>query len=411
MSIADYIPFFSELGKGTQVIVINLVALAFALIIIWIMRSFVLRLLLSGIRRLAGRTTFTQDDLLVSAIERPLRIAVAGVGILAITTIFDFTADIDSFGNTLGQALLFAATTFFFYNLVDVIGVTSNSLQSITGLQVSDRLLPFIRTVVKVFIIVMGFLIVLDTFGYDVTGLIASLGIVGLAFSLAAQDTAANVFGFTAIVSDNPFEVGDFIISGDTSGIVEHVGVRSTRVRKLDQSLVSVPNSKLTDSAVTNWSRLSKRRLDFIIGLTYSTTAEQMREVVNAIRDMLREQEQVDPESVIVHFVSFGGSSLDVRIIAYFFISDWGEFTAKQEHVNLQIMEIVESMGLDFAFPSRSLYIESLPKDENDQVQQQMKRPQKQSKPIDDEPMGKAEEQYQDNPTESSENADDGDAR
>lgn len=409
MSIADFIPFFSELGKGTQVLVVNLIALGFALLVIWVMRSFVLRLLLSGFRRLAGRTTFSQDDLLVSAIERPLRIAVIGVGILTVTTIFDFTADINNFGDTVGRALLLAATTFFFYNLVDVIGVTSNSLRSITGLQISERLLPFIRTVVKVFIIVMGFLIILDTFGYDVTGLIASLGIVGLAFSLAAQDTAANVFGFTAIVSDNPFEVGDFIVSGDTSGVVEHVGVRSTRIRKLDQALVSVPNSKLTDSAVTNWSRLSKRRLDFIIGLTYSTTADQMREVVDIIRNMLREQEQVDPDSVIVHFVSFGGSSLDIRIIAYFFISDWGEFTAKQEHINLQVMEIIESMGLGFAFPSRSLYIETLPDD--DQDQQPLKRPKKQSKPKDEDPKGKAEEQYQDNPTESSENADDGDAR
>ena len=100
----------------------------------------------------------------------------------------------------------------------------------------------------------MGAMIIIREFGYDVTGLIASFGVIGLALSLAAKDTAANVFGFTAIVSDNPFQVGDYITMGDFAGTVEHVGVRSTRVRKLDQSLVTVPNSKLTDSAVTNWS-------------------------------------------------------------------------------------------------------------------------------------------------------------
>lgn len=411
MSIADYIPYFSELGKGTQVIVINLLAIAVALIVIWVMRSFVLRLLLSGIRNMAGRTTFTQDDLLVRAIERPLRIAVIGVGILAVTAILNFTPDVDTFADSLGQALLFAATTFFFYNLIDVIGLSSATLRSITGLQVSDRLLPFMRTVIKVFIIVMGFLIVLDTFGYDVTGLIASFGIIGLAFSLAAQDTAANVFGFTAIVSDNPFEVGDYIVSGDFAGTVEHVGVRSTRIRKLDQSLVSVPNSKLTDSAVTNWSRLSKRRLDFVIGLTYDTTSDQIREVVDRLRDLLQSQDQVDPESVIVHFVSFGGSSLDIRLIAYFFITDWGEFTAKQEYINLQIMELIESMGLGFAFPSRSIYIETSPRDGNDANASERRilppvKPDPQP-----EPEGRAEETYQDNPTESSENHDESDAK
>jgi MscS family membrane protein len=412
MSIADYIPYFGELGKNVQVLVINLMAIAAALVVIWIMRSFVLRFLLSSIQRIAGRTTFTHDDQIVSAIERPLRIAVVGVGILVLTAILNFTPDVDLFAENLGKALLFAATTFFFYNLVDVVGISSTTLRSITGLQVADRLLPFMRTVVKVFIVVMGFLIVLETFGYDSTGLIASFGIVGLAFSLAAQDTAANVFGFTAIVSDNPFEVGDYIVSGDFAGTVEQVGVRSTRIRKLDQSLVNVPNSKLTDSAVTNWSRLTKRRMDFMIGLTYDTNAEQMREVVDGLRDLLKAQEDVDPESVIVHFVEFGGSSLDIRLIAYFFIVDWGEFTAKREYVNLQIMELIESMGLGFAFPSRSLYIETLPRTENGAAieNRQALRQQRVERQA-PQPEGKAEETYQDNPTESSENYDDSDAR
>jgi MscS family membrane protein len=243
---------------------------------------------------------------------------------------------------------------------------------------------------------------------------VASFGVIGLAFSLAAKDTAANVFGFTAIVSDNPFQVGDFIVTGDFSGIVEHVGVRSTRVRKLDQSLVTVPNSKLTDAAVTNWSRLSKRRLDFYIGLTYATTAVQMRECLNRLREMLREREHIDPETVQVFFAEFADSALSVRVIASVLIQDWGEYMAEAEAIYLEIMELVESLGLGFAFPSRSVYIETLP-ERNGTDSKAQKIPTTQVQRADQtdlseqQDIGESAEKYQDNPSASNEGFEDND--
>ncbi|MCA9913116.1 MAG: mechanosensitive ion channel, partial [Anaerolineae bacterium] len=241
MQIAELIPQFQSLPKPIQSLLLNLLLLLFALLVIWVVRFVLTRIVLVPLRRMIGRTNTTMDDQIFRVAERPVRIATLALGILVVTTLFDFSANIDHFADTIARALLFAAVTLFFYYVVDVIGFTTATLKRFTGLEVEPRLLPFLRTVLKVFVLIMGTLVIVQEFGYDVTGLIASFGVVGLALSLAAQDTAANVFGFTAIVSDNPFEVGDFIVTSEFSGTVEHVGVRSTRVRKLDQSLVTVP--------------------------------------------------------------------------------------------------------------------------------------------------------------------------
>jgi len=400
MQIADLIPGFQTLPKPIQTLLLNLLMLLLALTVIWIVRLILTRIVMAPLRRMINRSDTQMDDQIFRVAERPVRLTTLSIGILVVTTLFDFSPSLDNFADTVARALLFGAITLFFYYIVDVIGFTSGTLKRFTGLEVEPRLLPFLRTMLKIFVLVMGSLVIIQEFGYDVTGLIASFGVVGLALSLAAQDTASNLFGFTAIVSDNPFEVGDFIVTPDFSGTVEHVGVRSTRVRKLDQSLVSVPNSTLADAAVTNWSRLSKRRIDFYVGLTYDTSRNEMEEVLHRLRDMLRQRERIDEESVIVHFVEFGDSALKIRLIAYAMIEDWGEYTAETERVNLEIMRIIEEMNLSFAFPSQSLYIETFPGVQPQEKEQVYFPPRRQPRPAD---KGKSEETYQDNPSASSE--------
>lgn len=411
LNISDYLPFLNDLPEEVQTLVLNLILFLIALIIIWVLRIIVTRMILSPMHRAASRTETDVDDKALDAIERPMRIMVLGFGIIVVSAIFSFGQELDAFTDSLSRALILAAVVFFIYNLVDVIGVTSNNLERISGLHIEDRLLPFLRVVVKVFIVVMGSFIIIQEFGYDVTGLIASFGVVGLAFSLAAQDTAANVFGFTAIVSDNPFDVGDYIVTGDVAGTVEKVGVRSTRLRKLDQSFVTLPNSSLTDAAVTNWSRLTKRRLDFYIGLSYDTTPAQMREILHQLRELLKGREYTDTESVIVHFTEFGDSALNIRVIAYLLIADWSQYTAEVEEINLDIMEIVENLGLSMAFPSQSIYIETLPEKDEPKAMKPVASISKQTASI-DEPVetGKSEATYQDNPAVSSDSDGGGDS-
>ena len=414
MNVIKLIPFLQDLPLSQQAIIV----LIAAPILVWLsaalIRSIVLRFILAPLKNYAKTTKTELDDRALTVIERPLRVLLIGIAIAVISSLLQFKGDIDVIADSIANALIIASVFYFAYNLIDIIGVTSDNLQRLLGIHIEDRLLPFLRVVAKVFIVVMGLLIIVQEFGYSITGLVASFGIIGLAISLAAQDTAANVLGFTTIISDNPFEVGDYIVAGDVKGVVEEVGVRTTRVRKLDQALVTVPNSTLTGAAVTNWSRLSKRRLDFYIGLTYNTTASQMRDVLSEIREMLKERDAIDTDSVIVNFVEFADSALNIRIIASILIADWAEFTTEQENINLDIMEIVENRGLSMAFPSTSVYIETYPqKSDPDPVKTKPEIRVQQADRIQNsdetDEQGKSEAKYQDNEAASSD-SDAGDA-
>ncbi|MCB9458081.1 MAG: mechanosensitive ion channel family protein [Anaerolineaceae bacterium] len=361
MDLARDIPLLRDLPLETQAIVLRILLFVVVLGFVWALRRVIAAIILAPLTRIVHKSKNSVDGIILDAVRGPLNLVIIAMALAVSTSILDFGPEIKGFADLIARSMFIAAITFTAYNLVGFVALTPTIIRRATGLKIEERLLPFLSTVVKVFIVIMGTLIIIQEWGFDVTGLVASFGIVGLAFSLAAQDTAANVFGFTAIIGDNPFDVGDFIVTSEAEGIVEHVGIRSTRVRKLDQSLVTVPNNVMTSSSVTNWSRLSKRRLDFYVGLTYNTTSKQMREVIAKIKEMLLSREDVDPESVVVHFVRFGGSSLDIRIICYVFLADWNAYTAETEAINLEVMDIVESMGLGFAFPSTSVYIESVP--------------------------------------------------
>lgn len=414
MNFIKQIPFLQDLTPQQQTILV----LILAPVLIWLsaalIRTIVMQFILAPMKRYAATTETELDDRALTVIERPIRVLLIGLAIAVISSLLQLEGDIDQIADNIANSLIIVSLFFFVYNLVDVIGLTSDNLKRLIGVSVEDRLLPFMRVITKGFIVVMGLLIIVQEFGYSITGLVASFGIVGLAISLAAQDTAANILGFTTIVSDNPFEIGDYIVAGDVKGTVEEVGVRTTRIRKLDQSLVTVPNSALTGAAVTNWSRLTKRRLDFYIGLTYNTTASQMREVLHEIREMLKSRNAVDETSVVVNFVEFADSALNIRIIAAILMTDWGAFTAEQELINLEIMEIVEGLGLGMAFPSTSVYIESYPPKE--QAISKPSTPEIRVQKADlvhdagivDE-QGKAEAKFQDNAAASSD-SDGGDA-
>jgi MscS family membrane protein len=137
--------------------------------------------------------------------------------------------------------------------------------------------------------------------------------------------------------------------------------VRSTRLRQLNKALVTVPNSQLNNKAVLNWSRLDRRQIDFVLGVTYSTNASQMRHLLNDLRDLLRGRESVDPDSIVVNFIDFGSSSLNILVRCDVLLAAWAEFTAEREVINLQIMELIDRLGLSIAFPSTSVYIDAWP--------------------------------------------------
>lgn len=361
MQLVDLLPFFAGQPEIVQRLAADLFPFLVALLLIVVLRWLLTWLLLRPLRALVRRTESDLDDTLLEASLTPVRIAVVGLSILVVTLLFKFDAEVVQIAQTVSRVLLIGALFYGLVKLFDVVSLRPEALHRLIGVTIPERLLPFLNTLVKWLIIALGAIFILQELHFDVAALIASLGVVGIGISLASQDTVSNMFGFAAIVSDNPFKVGDFIRTPAVTGIVESVGVRSTRVRQLDQALVTVPNNLLTNAVVLNWARLEKRRLDVTLNFTYSTTADQLRAVVASIRELLQNSEHVDAESVIVHFVEFNASSLDVRVICQVLMADWREFTARKEALFLEIMDIVHDHGIDFAFPSRSVYIESTP--------------------------------------------------
>ena len=213
------------------------------------------------------------------------------------------------------------------------------------------------RRAVKTLLLLIALLAVLQNLGVNITALVAGLGVGGLAIALAAQKSLENLFGGITIVADQPVRVGDFCRFGDRIGTVEDIGLRSTRVRTLDRTVVTIPNAEFSSLQIENFAHRDRFWWKPKLGLRYETTPDQMRWVLVEVRKLLYSHPRVDPEPARVRFVSFGDYSLDIEIFAYIHASDVSEYLEIGEDLNLRIMEIVANSGSGFAFPSQTLYL------------------------------------------------------
>ena len=203
--------------------------------------------------------------------------------------------------------------------------------------------------------------IIAEKWGYDIQGFVTGLGLGGLAFALAAKDVAGNIIAGIFIIIDKPFSVGDWISSDILEGTVESISFRTTKIRTFEQALITVPNSKLSNEPVTNFSRRGKRRVNFNLSVTYGTSKEKLQICVEKIRNMIDNHPQVNKDVLYVRFDKFNASSLDIFI--YFFIDtpELSQYLKIKENINFNIMEILQQEGVSMALPSTSVYVESLP--------------------------------------------------
>ncbi|MFC0558792.1 mechanosensitive ion channel family protein [Halalkalibacter alkalisediminis] len=231
-----------------------------------------------------------------------------------------------------------------------------------------SMLVPFVSKVLRFAVVALTVVVIASEWGYEISGFIAGLGLGGLAFALAAQDTIGNFFGGIIIITEKPFSKGDWIQTPSVEGTVQDISFRSTQIRTFADSIVTIPNSTLANEPITNWSEMGKRRVSFTIGLTYSTPQEKVESCARRIEEVLRGHEEVDQELIMVRFNEFNNSSLDIYI--YFFTKTiaWTEWFRIKEHVNFEIMKILEEENVSIAFPSRSIYMEKLEGKEKDDL-------------------------------------------
>jgi len=318
--------------------------------------------ILSGIsqallRRLAGRTTTHWDDAIVGRIVGPLTLAWTIFGVYVVVPWLDLYEPAQALVNQVMRVGIFLVFFWSLLRTVDILGQMIIASPRTGELPALRSLVPLGARTVKVAILAMAVISVVSDLGYPVTSLLAGLSIGGLALALAAQKTGENIFGAYSLGVDQPFREGDFVKIEDFVGTVETIGLRSTRFRTLDRTLISIPNGKLADMRLESFTARDRLRLACTIGLVYETTSSQMREVLEGLERVLREHPQIWPDAVVVRFKEFGASSLDIEIMAWFQTSVWSEFQLIRQGVLLQFMEVVEKAGTSFAFPTRTVHL------------------------------------------------------
>jgi MscS family membrane protein len=355
-TLAEYLPsvFFQIQVLELQLwqwigLLLLLVAVA---AVSWVVTAVIVRLT----RPVARRSRMMWDEQILELAVGPLRLIVAVALFSAGTYPLGLAIPVQTFLAALQKAATIIAVTWL---LVRAVGAIARALESrlvARGQALALSVVPLGRRTVQVLVIGLASLAVLQNLGVNVTGLLAGLGIGGLAVALAAQKTVENLFGGVTLIADQPVRVGDFCRFGDKLGTVEEVGLRSTRVRTLDRTLVTIPNAEFSAMQLENFSQRDRIWFHTTLGLRYETTSDQLRYVLIELKKLLISHPQVDPDPARPRFVGFGASSLDIELFAYIRTNDYNEFLAVQEDILLRIMDIIEASGSGFAFPSRTLY-------------------------------------------------------
>ena len=353
----------AEQYLGQKVMGISLWQYALSLLIIFL--GFLIKRILvhyveKSLAKFFETTKATWDDLIFEAVAKPLNafITIGSIHLAVFLLVFrldSFPEDLigKSYTVALGLVIIWGV-----YRMVDVLAHYLDEVAAGKDETIRGQFLPLIKQALRVFVIIIGGLTVLATVGVNIAGVLGGLAVGGLAISMAAKDTFANFIGTFNMLTDRPFKVGDWISVGDNiDGDVEAIGFRSTRIRTFGKTELTVPNGLLATEVINNWSRMPKRRVKMTIGITYDTKPDQMRKLLKRIEKILDEDEGVDQGYKLVQFTGFGASSLDIFLYYFTKTTVWKEYLDIRERINLKIMETVEDMGLDFAFPTQTIHV------------------------------------------------------
>ena len=328
------------------------------LFLLLILKTVILKRLLAWATQLTGKTETTYDEQLVALLTSPVNWLIVIFGLYSSLSWLTLPAPFSSYLYLGYRIALIGLVTWAIGRSMSVAAAVITRYTAQSESKLDDYLAPLITRVLKIAIYGVGVMLVLQEFGINVAGIIAGLGVGGLAFALAAQDTLANWFGALMIYTDQPFKVDDWIKTSQLEGVVEQIGLRSTRVRTFANTVVSIPNRQLANEVIENFSRMKKRRISFKIGVTYDTTPAMLEESVERVRDILRTQEGVDQSYWLVKFTEFGDSALEIFVYYFTLTTDWQEYLSIKQEVNLRIMQRLNAIGVNFAFPSMSIYQE-----------------------------------------------------
>lgn len=329
---------------------IFLATLVVGILVVRIIKSVVL----SRLRAWAEKTATTIDDFLIGIFEKTLLpLAYFGVFYLATRAL--------TLNPTLSKIIdVFGVILLTIFGIRFLVAIIKYALQTYWLKKEKDeakeRTIKGILRVIKVIIWGIGITFLLDNLGFKISTVIAGLGIGGVAVALAAQAILGDLFSYFSILFDRPFEVGDFIILDDYLGTIEHIGIKTTRVRSLGGEQLVFSNADLTNSRLRNYKRMAKRRVVFKLGVTYQTTLEQVKEIPTIIKNII--QNITDTVFDRAHFSSYGDFSLVFETVYYVNSRDYNKYMNIQQEINFAIKEEFEKRGIEFAYPTQTLFLE-----------------------------------------------------
>ncbi len=327
----------------------------------YILRGLFAKIVVVALHRWAQRSETQFDDMLINAIAPSLKLLVVTMGVFVAG---QYLA-LEGVGATIllnaERSMVVIAIFWALYNITQPLTLVFKRLEAVLTREMVDWLI----TATRIGVVLLGVATVLQVWGIQVAPLIAGLGLLGVAVALGAQDLFKNLLAGLSILVEKRFGVGDWVkVNNVVEGTVEHIGFRSTRIRRFDKAPVFVPNTEFADGAVTNFSAMSHRRIYWKIGVEYRTTKAQLQEIRNGIEGYLVNTDAFAKPPEVPMFVridAFNDSSIDIMIYCFTRTIVWGEWLEAKEQLAYAIKDIVEGAGTGFAFPSTSLYLESLP--------------------------------------------------
>jgi MscS family membrane protein len=325
-----------------------------------LLRRVVTNIIFKQLKKMAEKTETTLDDKLFPALEGPAATFVMLLGIFSALKVLKLSPEADLYVAH-GSTVAFSLVTFW-----TVLRALDALLDHAHEVALSRQMgvaafMPWIKKTLVALFVVLGVLLTVQSLGYNVSTILSGLGIGGLAFALAAQDTIANLFGSIVVAIDQPFKLGEVIKVQGNVGTVEDIGLRSTKLRLLDKSLIVMPNKMVASESIINFSRFTGRRVEQVLGLTYDTRPDQMEAIVAEFRQLILAEPEVDPASVLCYFRDYSASSLDVWVVYNSKDPDFQKHMQLRQRLSLAFMRAVEARGLTFAFPTQTVHVATLP--------------------------------------------------
>lgn len=356
-SVDEYAPFlrkeyFSlELWQWTGLFAIVLIGMAISRVL-----TILIGLLL---RRIFARQDLQLDKSRERQFIQPIRIAfMSWIWLVGLYTLGLPPKVLDVLVNA-AYIVTATAAVWAAYKLVDILGEYLSKRAVRTGSKVDDLLAPLIARTFKIIVIIVGGVAVVRIIVEDPTELIAGIGLGGLAFALAARETVANIFGSLTILSDQPFQIGDWVVVNGQEGTIETVGMRSTRIRTFYNSLVTVPNSEMITAVIDNYGARRVRRIRTMLSLAYDTPPERIEAFCEGVRELIRSNPHMDQGNNHVYLNQFAASSLDVLLYCFLRTPNWGEELKEREKFFLDILRLAKRLNVEFAFPTQTIHVAS----------------------------------------------------